>query len=258
MNDIEKEFIHELEVFRTETQSGTQYFYAYLTIESVIRENQDALKEVNETPLFWNTNISALQIAAFITLGRIFDKSSPHNIANLLGLAKNHKEIFSKQALAERKRQNSSNADEWLPEYLKKVHEPTKKDFKRLEKHIEKYRGIYDQNYRNIRNKIYAHKELTQKHQVEKLFERTKIRELEILFVFLNKLCVALWELLYNGKKPILLPIPYSLRNIKQKKIHKWQRKAVHQMIVSETQEFFSYMIKKAQHSTADCMECDR
>lgn len=246
MTNVEKKFIHELEVFRTEAVSGTQFFYAYLTIESVIRENRDALKSVNETPLFWKTNINALQIAAFITLGRIFDKSSTHNITNLLNLAKNHKEIFSKQALAERKSKNSSNADEWLPQYLKKVHEPTNQDFQRLEKHIKKYRGIYDQNYRKIRNKIFAHKELSEEHQVEKLFKRTKIRELESIFVFLNKLHEALWELLYNGRKPILKPMPYSLRSIKQKKFPKWKRKTVQQMIVGETQKFFSSMINKA------------
>jgi len=247
MTDIEKKFIHELEVFRTETQSGTQFFYAYLTIESVIRENRDVLKAVNESPLFWNTIISSLQNAAFITLGRIFDRSSVHNIKKLIDLAKNNKEIFSKQAIAKRKKQGSSNADEWLPEYLKEVHEPTKKDFQRLEKHIEKYRNIYDKNYRTIRNKIYAHKVLSKEHKVEKLFKRTKIRELENIFVFLNKLYEAMWELLNNGRKPILRSMPYSVRSIKQKKLTKWQRRTVQQMIVSETQEFFMSIVKKAQ-----------
>ena len=33
----EDKFIHELEVFRTEVQSATQFFYAYLAIQSVTK-----------------------------------------------------------------------------------------------------------------------------------------------------------------------------------------------------------------------------
>jgi len=239
MTEIEQKFIHDLEVFRTEVQSGTQFFYVYLTINSVLSENKESLRAVNETPLFWGTNIGALHISFFITLGRIFDRSSKHNISNLVDLGKKHKDIFSKQALADRKRLLSPNADEWLPQYLKDAYEPTAKDFLRLERHIEKYRNIYDQSYRKIRNKIYAHKELSQKHQVDKLFKKTNIRELEKLFVFLNKLYEALWELLYNGTKPVLRPMPYSLKSIKNKRLPDGQSKTIHQKVVEETLDFF-------------------
>lgn len=244
MTEIEKKFIHELEVFRTEAQSGIQFFYAYLGINSVIGESNKALNAVNKTPLFWKTNIGALQTAFFITLGRIFDKSSTHNIDSLLRLALSHKEIFSKSALAERKRRDNPNADEWLDEYLRNAYEPTQKDFQRLEQHVEKYRNIYNRNYRKIRNMVYAHKVLSKESEAQKLFKITNIRELEIIIVFLNKLYEALWQLLFNGIKPILRPMPYSVRSMKKKKLRDWQMRTVQQMIVNETQEFFKLYCK--------------
>jgi len=72
---IEKKFEHDLEVFRKEIESAIQFFYCYLAINSELSESKKKLNLVNKTPLFWKTNIGALQISFFITLGRIFDKT---------------------------------------------------------------------------------------------------------------------------------------------------------------------------------------
>ncbi len=55
MKDFSKGFEDELEIFRRETQSGTQFFYSYLAINAEISDNKKALDAVNETPLFWGT-----------------------------------------------------------------------------------------------------------------------------------------------------------------------------------------------------------
>lgn len=247
MTTAEKKFIHDLEIFRTEAESGMQFYYTWLAIQYIIGENKNALELLNENSLFWGTNISALQISSFITLGRIFDNNSKHNISKLLKYAKKNKEIFSKEALADRKRQDSENADEWLPNYLKRVHVPTDTDFKRLESHVSKYQNIYDNNYRKIRNRIYAHKEISKKEKVKELFKRTTIRELEIIFIFLVKFHKALWELLNNGYKPILRPMPYSIRSIIKKNSPDWQSQTLQESIVGETENLFEQLLKKAQ-----------
>ena len=241
----EEKFKHELEVFRTEVESATQFFYAYMAIHSEIAEKKDVLKFVNEMPLFWKTIIGALQISMFITLGRIFDKKSKHNIDSLLKIAIKNKDIFSKTSLEARKRKDSENADEWIDEYIQNAYEPTDADFSRLEKHVEKYRKLYDSSYRKIRNKIFAHKELSEPSQIEKLFKKTNIRELERIFTFLSKLYEALWQLLNNGRKPILRPVPYSLKSMKKKKISKWHSTTVQERIVQETMAFFKNNTKK-------------
>lgn len=193
MTDAEKNFKHKLEVFEKDVEKGIKFFYVYLTINYLIGRNKKVRDKVYETPRFWFTNIDALRQSFFITLGRIFDTTSPHNIASILKLAKKNKEIFSKKALAERKRQGSPNADEWLNGYLVGVYEPTDKDFQRLERYIQKYRNIYNDNYKKIRDKIYAHTEYTKPRDIETLFKKTNIPELEKLTAFLSKLNFTLW-----------------------------------------------------------------
>jgi len=103
MKEREDAFSHELEVFRTEAQSAIQFFYAYLSINAALADNEKALRIVNETPLFWRTNAGALQTSYFIVLGRVFDQSSSHNIDRLLQAAQDNADIFSKEALEARK-----------------------------------------------------------------------------------------------------------------------------------------------------------
>lgn len=247
MINPEKMFAHELEVFRTEAQAEAQFLYAYLTIIAILGENKKALNAVNRTPLFWKTNIGALQSAFFIVLGRIFDQKSNHNIDSLLKIAQTNVNIFSKAALAERKKQNSPNANVWLDEYLKRVYEPTRDDFRALRKQIKKYRKIYEENYRDIRRKIYAHKEISEPTEVQKLFSKTNIRELEKVIVFVNALYEALWELLYNGKKPVLRPMRYSVKSMMRNRRPGWQNQSVQERIVGEIQDFFQLFGHTAQ-----------
>lgn len=240
----EDKFIHDLEIFRTEATSGLQFYFTWLAIQYIIGENKKALDMLNENSIFWMTNISALQISAFITLGRIFDNNSKNNISKLLAYAEKNRDIFSKTALADRKRKGSDNADEWLPTYLKSVHVPADKDFNRLKKNVKKYQKIYDENYRKIRNRIYAHKEVTKKEKVTQLFKRTTIRELEIIFVFLIKFYNALWELTYNGKEPKLKSLPYSIKELIKRRTPKWQSKSIQELVVGEADSFFKQFLK--------------
>ena len=61
MSEREEEFLAELEVFRTEAQAGAQFLYANLAINAVLAKRKKALDAVNLTPLFWKTNMGALQ-----------------------------------------------------------------------------------------------------------------------------------------------------------------------------------------------------
>jgi len=247
MSRPEEQFEHELEIFRTEVESGTQFFYAYLAINDVLSANKAALDAVNKSPLFWKTNVGALQAAFFIALGRVFDQKPNHNVDRLLRLAKNNISIFSKDALAERKRKVSSNADEWLAEYMKDVYVPTTADFRQLRKHVIKYRQIYERKYRDIRHKIYAHKELSKPEDIQRLYSLTNISELEKLCVFLNKLHQTLWELLLNGRKPILRPMRYSAKHIRKKPLPKGYIQTVQERIVIEVQNYFEMMRPNVQ-----------
>lgn len=240
---LEEEFEHELEVFRTEVQSGTQYYYAFLAIHAELHDDREARKKANETPLFWNTLLHSLYTSFYISLGRIFDAKSTHSVYKLLRLAQNNMEIFSKEALAERKRRDIPTQEEWLRVYVERAYAPTHKDFRRLRRYVKKYRKTYEKNYEDIRNKVIAHKELSRVEDIQALTSKTRVDELERLFVFLNKLYEALLGMYHNGHKPVLRSMPYSLRCIRKKERCKYMSIRVHEMIVNEAREFFSLFV---------------
>ncbi len=250
MADPEKRFVSELEIFRTEVEAGVQYLYAYLTFNLIISDKKKTLNAVNRTPLFWNTVMGALQTSFFIVLGRIFDQQSPHNIDRLLRYAQDNIKIFSKKALANRKRKDSDNADEWLNNYLKTVYEPTVKDFRKLRKKVEVYRKIYTSNYRDIRHKIYAHKEMSDSEEIQKLFSKTDSRELQKIFVFIQAFYEALWQLFYNGRKPVLRRMRYSINRMRKYRKPKWQSQTVQERMMVEVQDVLKYLTDNVQQVT--------
>ena len=119
--DPEKELNRELDIFRGEIDAATQHLYAYLAIHSIARRRKRVLEAINQFPLFWRTTTGALQTAALITLRRIFDPNSKHNISTTFGLVQNNQSLFSKEALARRKGGNELFQPIWLGNYLKNV-----------------------------------------------------------------------------------------------------------------------------------------
>lgn len=241
MKNREDKFKHELEVFRTEIESAIQFFYANVTINAALADNKYALDIVNRTPLFWRTTSGALQTSFFITLGRIFDqhRKSKHNVDKLLRIAQEQATIFSKEALEARIRERSANASEFIDEYMNDVYIPTDDDFRRLRNYVSKYRKVYEKGYRVIRNKLYAHKELSKPDDVQVLFAKTDKQEIQKLLIFLNKVYHALWQLFHNGNKPVLRRMRYSVNSMRRREIPQWESRHVQEHMVDETVKFF-------------------
>jgi hypothetical protein len=242
MKNKEEEFKRELEVFRTEVDASIQFFYTELSIHAVLGDDKQALNIVNRTPLFWRTNVGSLQTSFFIVLGRIFDQKSNHNIDKLLRIAQNNSIIFSAEALERRTREKNANASEWIDDFMKDVYVPSVDDFRRLRKHVNRYRKIYIDKYKDIRRKVFAHKEISKKEDVQKLFAKTNIREMQKLIIFLNRLHLALWEVFHNGHKPTLKPMKYSVKSLRMTKRPEWHIKHVQEHIVEDTEKFFEIL----------------
>jgi hypothetical protein len=200
----EAQFERELEIFRTEEEAGAQFFSAYLAVHNVAASSKSVYRLLNEAPLFWNTCLGALQTGAFIALGRVFDQKSPHNLDRLLGIAQKNPHIFSKKALGRRRQGANPNPPEWLDDFLRSVYEPTPEDFRKLRDYVKKWRTVYENNYRDIRRKVCAHKEVSDHEETHALFAKTNIGELQDLFSFLMSLYQSLWQLFFNGRKPDL------------------------------------------------------
>lgn len=212
MSNPESEFEKELEVFRQEAESAIQFFYAWRTVNEVAAANKDVVTALNKAPLFWNTTLGALQSSTFIALGRVFDQEKEtHNIDRVLRFAQQNSEIFSLDSLAQRKRRSSPNADDWLNDYLKTAYIPTQDDFRRLRKHVSARRKIYIESFRPLRHNVFAHKHKFKQDEVLELYANVKIKDLQQLLIFLRRVYETLWELLYNGRKPVLRPARYSV-----------------------------------------------
>lgn len=199
--------------------------------------HKPVLQLLNQWPLFWNTSLAALQTAAFIVLGRIFDQNSPHNLDRLLRIAQDNPRIFSKVSLGRRKQGKNSEPPAWLGDYLRGAYEPKPKDFRRIRTYVHKWRRIYEKNYRDLRHKVFAHK-VANRAETEALFGKANIRELQRMFVFLNSLYGALWELFVNGGKPVLRPLRYSLKRMKDLPSPGTGRWATQERITHEVTEF--------------------
>jgi hypothetical protein len=211
----DENFERELEIFRQESEGAAQFFYAYLAMSTASADYPEILEYLNRAPMFWNTCAGALQTASIIALARIFETNTPHNLGVLIRIARENPEIFSKAALGRRKQGKNLHRPEWVDIFLESVYEPKQKDFDRIGARIRKYRKIYARNYEQVRHKWYAHKIVAEPAEIVALFANTKIRELERLFAFLGSLYDALWELFFNGRKPVLGPSRYSLRRMR-------------------------------------------
>jgi hypothetical protein len=231
----EEQFVAELEIFRTEVAGATQFLFAELAINELARRNDRVRRALNYEPLFWNTVTAGLQSAAFIAVGRIFDQGSPHNVDAVLRIAQQNRSIFSKDALAHRKRAASADADTWLPDYLKDVHVPTADDLRNLRTVVAKNRKLYEAQFRDMRHHFFAHKVAATPAEIAALSANAKVKDLQRLVVFLNQLQETLWQLLHNGRKPVLRPMPFSVKSLVRQRLNEWQHNSPQELTVIQT-----------------------
>jgi hypothetical protein len=162
-----------------------------------------------------------------------------HNIGSLLRLAQKNPQIFSKAALGLRKQGTDKTPPTWLGSYLDDAYVPRPSDFRRLHAAVQKKRIIYEQKYRDLRHRVFAHKEISDPDVVAALFAKTNIRELQLLLTFLGSLHNALWQLFENGRKPVLIQRRYSVRRMRDKP-SPHNRAGVHERITHEAGRFLT------------------
>lgn len=246
----EIQFERELEIFRTESEAGTQFFYAHIAVHSVAADHESVHKLLNKAPLFWNTCLGALQTGSFVALGRVFDQHSAHNVDKLLRIAQNNPRIFSRGALGRRRRGDTREPPAWIEEYIRDIYEPTPKDFRRIRSYIHKHRRIYETKYRSLRDKVFAHREVSDEAEFAELFGKTNIRELQRLWAFFGSLYEALWQLYFNGRKPVLQPLRYSVKRIRKLPSQTMGLKSVQEKITREAEQVLRVDLNTTQQCT--------
>lgn len=147
--------------------------------------------------------------------------------------------VFGRDALADRKRDGKTPDPPWLNGYLDEAYYPKRSDVARVRKHIAKYRALYERAFMPARHQYFAHRQAHGSEKVKRIFAKGKVRELWRLSAFLLRLHEALWELLNNGRRPVLRPIRYSAKVMYESSL---MRSGAHEYIVRDTKALMKFI----------------
>ena len=180
--------------------SATRAFYTYMEINKFATENQQQnYPKLNQDGHFWSGQMYSLQLGWFIILGRIFG-SSGYPIHKFLKQMTPHPELFSREALAQRKREEARDPNPpWLAGYLEDVWVPTADELEVMARSIDPVTEVWKKSYKPIRDKIFAHRDLGA--SIDDLFGPTLVGEIEDMLHDLNRLRIALFQLWINGRR---------------------------------------------------------
>lgn len=128
----EAEYWRDCQNLSTEIDGAIAIYETSEEVNNLAGSDTAVLECLNRSPLFWRIHKYSLQSALFMSMGRIFDSApDAHSAHRVVGSTIAHPEMFSKEALAARKR-NGGPEPEWLPEYLAEVWVPTAADLRPL------------------------------------------------------------------------------------------------------------------------------
>jgi AbiU2 len=211
-----------------------------LAIHETAAKHTEVFDLLNTASLFWNTILGALQTSALVVLGRVFDlDKGSHSVNRLLDLAEGNPQIFTPDAFAARRQGSSPTRPEYLDDYLTSVYVPLPAEFQALRQRVDEQRTIYAA-YKDIRNKIFAHKDIASTAKMHELLGKTNIREWQTLTLFLQSLYDALWQLQCNGIKPVLREYRCSVEAMLNEPIPAGRQTPPQEKIARQAAEFLT------------------
>jgi len=189
-------------LFHNELITACWSFYGWKNIKKIASTDKEIRTAINKNTISWSIILHSLQITFFITLGRIFDKDErSFSVHTLINTCIKNIDQFSKEKLRERKIKGWNQDDiSWVDEYIENSYQPKVNDFLNLQIEIEKKHILYELNYKPIRHKIFAHKDLKKIKNVKDLFSKVNILEAEEILCFLYQIERIIWTLYYNGR----------------------------------------------------------
>ncbi len=202
----EAEYRDLLTTIGNETETAFILHNLYEELNRSARRDSRVFAALNADAPFWTGYRSSVQANLFMTLSRLFDKSSgATTIQKLLTLTKTNLPLFSFSSLEARKTGPSGERPSWLDEYMKKVWIPSSPaDFgpiqRALTPRVKKFQDVYIP----VRDSVYAHRLMTDEKAGIDLFPKTSSNELGRIVEFSEDLLHCLRNLYDNGREPIL------------------------------------------------------
>ena len=88
MHSFEAGFKTQLEALDSDARTAATFAYTDFTLNHIAGGDTEVFDRLNLHPAFWNTVVGALQAAAFVSLGRIYDDDRQnYNAGQLLTYA---------------------------------------------------------------------------------------------------------------------------------------------------------------------------
>jgi hypothetical protein len=220
------------------------YVYAEMAAQYAISKSKALLETINMTPTFWRTCFAALQSAAYVALGRLFDTKSPYNLQELIASMERNLQDFSPNALAARKRSAGFSDEARLKKYVDEAYIPTLKDVQRIRRSVERRRLFYNRAIMPVRHRYLAHRQTYETSHVNELYGKGKVKEMWQVAIYLHHLHQELWNLYHNGRRPDLrVRSRYSPKIMYQKPKHGG---SPHERIVGEVRKLMTILEQTA------------
>lgn len=196
INELLKEIDKEITV-------AAQAFFAWKSIHSVAAKDKNIVKAINTNALSWNIYLHSLQTTFFIAIGRIFDVNPQScSIHLLFRQCTENIEKFHKSSLEQRKIDEAAGVrPDYLNTFLQNVYEPKEADFKKLKKNVSRVQKCYEDKFRRIRHKVFAHNDSEYIANPGDLFANATIDDAEDILNTLYKVERVIWDLYTNGKE---------------------------------------------------------
>lgn len=190
---------------KTAIRRGRKAFYTFLFLDELWRDEERVREVISLSDDMWITLRSSLHTEVFVILHRLLDSSPKprYSLGKLLSKTFANPQLFSKEALAARKRVGDVEP-EWLPGYLNEAWTFDRNAIKDLTKELAKHRKIYEQGYEPLRHKVYAHIGTLDTREFYEMVGKTNVQTMEEMLRFTFDLVMQLEDLFENGNKPAL------------------------------------------------------
>lgn len=189
-----------------ETETAFILFNLYEELHRSALKDSSIFAALNADARFWTGYRSSIQANLFMTLSRLFDKTSgATTIQRLLTITKTNPHLFSFASLSARKMGRSGVKPGWLDGYMTSVWIPTgPADFGNLQATLTPLVMTFHDVYIPIRDSVYAHRLMSDAKAGIDLFPKTSTNELGEIVDFSQDLLHCLRNLFDNGHEPIL------------------------------------------------------
>lgn len=224
-----------LETFRHQANECIMCLYAYVTIHMVAGKSKTIRDNINENAIFWGTTLNALKASLIVALGRVFENNTDHNPRRLMQVIHDNRAAFTRSALRRRKAATFGHNIAQLDSYVREAKIPHPSDFDRIRQFVKEHRKTYEKKYRDLRHKIFAHTLVVNQKEVDTLYQKTNVRELQQMTTFLGRLHGCILHTYQNGGRFSTRPRRYSVARMLKKPKGEALIKAIQEDTVTHT-----------------------